>query len=134
MKTNSFHMYVVAVLLVLFVFPPDSLQADPPRWAPAHGYRAKTRQIYFPEQNFYFDLKRNVYIYFENGRWISNIRPPQIYANINLMLAPKVELSIASSKPYLHNKTHITMYKAKKGKAVKVKVKTKPGNKKHKRK
>ena len=55
MKTNSFHMYVVAVLLVLFVFPPDSLQADPPRWAPAHGYRAKTRQIYFPEQNFYFD-------------------------------------------------------------------------------
>lgn len=134
MKTNSFHMYAVAVLLVLLAFPLDSLQADPPRWAPAHGYRAKTRQIYFPEQNFYFDLQRNVYIYFENGRWTSNIRPPRIYANINLMLAPKVELSIASSKPYLHNKTHITMYKAKKGKAVKVKVKTKPGNKKHKRK
>lgn len=132
MKTNSFHIYAVAVLLVLLAFPLDSLQADPPRWAPAHGYRAKTRQIYFPEQNFYFDLQRNVYIYFENGRWTSNIRPPRIYANINLMLAPKVELSIASSKPYLYNKAHMTTYKAKKGNAVKVKNKTKPVKKHHK--
>lgn len=132
MKTNSFHIYAVAVLLVLLAFPLDSLQADPPRWAPAHGYRAKTRQIYFPEQNFYFDLLRNVYIYFENGRWTSNIRPPRIYANINLMLAPKVELSIASSKPYLYNKAHMTTYKAKKGNAVKVKNKTKPVKKHHK--
>ena len=132
MKTNSFHIYAVAVLLVLLAFPLDSLQADPPRWAPAHGYRAKTRQIYFPEQNFYFDLQRNVYIYFENGRWTSNIRPPRIYANINLMLAPKDELSIASSKPYLYNKAHMTTYKAKKGNAVKVKIKTKPVKKHHK--
>lgn len=132
MKTNSFHIYAVAVLLVLLAFPLDSLQADPPRWAPAHGYRAKTRQIYFPEQNFYFDLQRNVYIYFEKGRWTSNIRPPRIYANINLMHAPKVELSIASSKPYLYNKAHMTTYKAKKGNAVKVKIKTKPVKKHHK--
>lgn len=117
MKTEPFRIIFIPLLVVWLALPLNEVQADPPRWAPAHGYRAQTRQIYFPDQNFYFDIQRNVYIYFYNGKWITNTKLPTVYARVNLSLAPKVELEIATNEPYRYNKTHVTMYKSKKVKA-----------------
>lgn len=121
MNTKPFRLIFISLIVVLLTLPLESLQADPPRWAPAHGYRAKTRQIYFPDQNFYFDLQRNVFIYFHNGRWVTNVQLPTFYSNVNLFSAPKVELEIRTNQPYRYNKTHVLKYKKNKFKAVKQK-------------
>lgn len=111
MKTKSFIFIVVSLLTIGLTTPLETLKANPPRWAQAHGYRAKTHHIYFPEQNFYYDTRRAVYIYLENGRWVTNVQLPGIFASINLFTAPKVELETNSYYPNLYNRRHIEMYR-----------------------
>ena len=45
---------------------PHGKRQGPPPWAPAHGFRANTRYVYFPEYNIYYDLKLGIYIYTTN--------------------------------------------------------------------
>ncbi len=111
MKTKSFVVIVIALLTLSLTLPFESLKADPPRWAPAHGYHVKTRHIYFPQQNFYYDMHRHVYIYLDNGRWVTNVRLPRWYTTIDLFRAPKVELEINSDYPYRDNRRHVEMYR-----------------------
>jgi len=113
MKTNSFILVTIVALTMCLTLPFETLKADPPRWAPAHGYRAKTHHVYFPEQNFYYDTHRNVYIYPDRGRWVTNVQLPSIFLGVNLFNAPKVELEINSDRPYVYNRKHIEMYKQK---------------------
>jgi hypothetical protein len=107
----------IAFLLTLaIVLPPEvSGQAQggqngPPSWAPAHGYRAKTRHIYFPDQNFYFDLQKNVYIYFQGGSWEVSVKLPTVFAGINLQTAAKVELELNMDSPQKYNGEHVAKY------------------------
>ncbi len=113
MKTNSFILVTIVALTMCLTLPFETLKANPPRWAPAHGYRAKTHHVYFPEQNFYYDTHRNVYIYPDRGRWVTNGQLPSIFLGVNLFNAPKVELEINSDRPYVYNRKHIEMYKQK---------------------
>lgn len=128
MKTRN-TLTVLAILLTLtFALPPDTLgqgkgKGGPPPWAPAHGYRAKTRHIYFHDHNFYFDVQKNVYIYMSGGKWQVGVKPPSIYAGIDLKGAAKVELEINTDTPQKYNSDHIVKYKAK-GKGGQMKVKT----------
>ena len=75
MKTNTTLTGLAILLTLAFVLPLDTLgqgqekQKGPPPWAPAHGYRAKTRHVYFPDQNFYFDVQKSVYIYMSGDKW-----------------------------------------------------------------
>lgn len=56
MKTKTFNSRTLKIVAVIALFVtfllPESTFAQPPKWAPAHGYRAKTRYVYFPQQNF----------------------------------------------------------------------------------
>jgi len=106
---------LLAVILVPSVnlFGRVSENGEPPPWAPAHGYRAKTRHIYFPEYNFYFDLQKNVYIYLSEERWQVSLNLPSIYANINLKDSFTVELEIETDTPQIYNVDHIVKYKNK---------------------
>ena len=83
----------------------------PPSWAPAHGYRAKTRHIYFPDQNFYFDLQTNEYIYLNGDTWQVSVKLPSLYAAIDLDGAVKVELELSTDSPQKFNHDHIAQYK-----------------------
>lgn len=85
----------------------------PPSWAPAHGYRAKTRHVYFPDHNFYFDMQQGVYIYLHNGGWTIAAKLPSLYSSINLKSAVQVELDLTSDKPHRYNNDHRIKYKAK---------------------
>ena len=127
-----------AILLILtLTLSLDTLgqgKGGPPPWAPANGYRAKIRHIYFPDHNFYFDVQKNVYIYLSANKWQVSVKLPLLYAGLNLNVLTKVELELDTDLPQKHNANHIIKYKAK-GKGGQVKVKTggqAKGNGKHK--
>lgn len=121
MKTKSALYGLVVILSLCFMLPDAIAQGKkngPPPWAPAHGFRAKTRQIYFPEQNFYFDTQKGVYIYLNGNNWDVSVRLPSLFAGIDLRLATKVELNLSTDTPQQYNADHKMKYK-KKGKETK---------------
>jgi hypothetical protein len=84
LTTKSLKFFVIIVLLSIFITP-ESTFAQPPKWAPAHGYRAKTRHIYFPEHNFYYDIQTRNYLYLNGGNWSVSVAIPAPFININLV-------------------------------------------------
>ena len=129
----------IAIILILALLTPiesfgqgKGTTNGPPSWAPAHGYRAKTSHIYFPEQNFYFDLQTNEYIYLQGDAWQVSVKLPSLYAAIDLEKAVKVELELNTDSPQKFNHDHITKYHVKaKGEPAKMKVnKSGPGKNK----
>ncbi len=110
---------VIATFLFLII--PDNMFAQgPPPWAPAHGYRAKTKHIYFPEQNFYYDIEAHNYIYLNRGRWSISATIPRPFININLGGVPQVQLEFIGHNPYRDNHVHVVKYKKPKKHKVKV--------------
>lgn len=116
MKTKAALYGLVVILSLCFILPDVVAQGKkngPPPWAPAKGYRAKTRQIYFPEQNFYYDTQRGVYIYLNNGgNWEANVKLPSIFARIDLGRAAKVELKLDTDYPQQYNSEHQEKYRS----------------------
>ena len=107
----------VLILVFMLVVPTDVFSQGPPPWAPAHGYRAKTRHIYFPDQNMYYDIQKGVYIYFNNGKWAVSVKVPSLFVGINLGRSTQIELDFYGDSPQRYNYSHKTKYKAKKVKS-----------------
>ena len=74
-----------------------------PFWAPAHGYRAQTQQVYFPEYNMYYDIQRGLYISINNGRWSASLDLPIRFENADFRNARCVELNVNSRAPQCYN-------------------------------
>ncbi|UOX33579.1 hypothetical protein LXD69_16285 [Flavobacterium sediminilitoris] len=121
LKTKK--QFLILAFLLLFCIPQDLFSQGPPPWAPAHGYRAKTKHIYFPDQNFYYDIEKGVYLYLNNGNWSVSVSLPSIFGRINLNTARKVELEIGGHTPYQYNDKHIIAYKKPKKEKKQKKVK-----------
>lgn len=85
-------------------------QNGPPSWAPAKGFRKKTKQIYFPEQNMYYDVDRSVYIYAKGNNWEVSASLPSIFANVNLNTAKQVEMKLDTDAPQKMNAEHVKEY------------------------
>ena len=85
----------------------------PPPWAPAHGFRVKTRHVYFPEYNLYFDIEKKVYIHFQAGKWTVTAELPARLGNINLRNASKFELDIDIDNPQIYNSEHQMRFRPK---------------------
>lgn len=66
-KNNTRRFLVLVALAFLFFIPQDIFSQGPPPWAPAHGYRAKTRHIYFPDHNVYLICKQELISILEMG-------------------------------------------------------------------
>jgi hypothetical protein len=86
----------------------------PPSWAPAHGYRAKTRHVYFPEYNMYYDTQKGVYINYSDGKWSVSANLPLSISAGNLKAAVQVELDLNTDSPQTYNSEHQEKYRAKK--------------------
>ncbi len=93
----------------------QSKKNGPPDWAPAHGYRAKTRHIYFPDNNFYYDVQKGTYIYLNGGNWQVSAKLPSIFNGVNLKVATQVELDIDTDSPQKFNADHKVKYKGNNG-------------------
>lgn len=116
MNTKTTVSGIALTLLLTFAIPLDIFgqeKGGPPSWAPAHGYRAKTSHVYFPEHNFYFDIQENVYIYLSGNNWEAEVKLPSLYASIDLEGAFGVELELTTNLPQKYNADHITKYKTK---------------------
>lgn len=91
----------------------DKVHGGPPAWAPAHGYRAKQRHIYYPEHNIYYDTQREVYIYVDMGRWEVSARLPLPLRNSrNIDLGAQVALDVSSDSPQFYNDEHRSRYQS----------------------
>lgn len=112
LKSRTLRFVVIIALLATFILPESTFAyGKPPKWAPAHGYRAKTRHIYFPDHNFYYDIQTNNYLYLNNGNWSVSVALPRPFININLSRSVQVQLDFAGSAPYRYNTVHCTKYK-----------------------
>jgi len=86
--------------------------ADPPPWAPAHGYRAKKHRVkrayryyYYPAQQVYYSPVKRVYYYQNAGTWTY---APALPPTINL--GNKVSISLGTPTPYTVHPTVIQTY------------------------
>ena len=82
-------------------------ETGPPAWAPAHGYRAKTRYVYFQDHNFYYDNNRSVYIYLKSGNWEVSAKIPVQLKSVNLSAAIKIDLDLDLDNPQKFNAEHL---------------------------
>lgn len=115
MKTKSF-IIALSVFFALGLTFPLEVSAHgpkPPAWAPAHGFREHTRQVYFPKYNCYYDVVRGNYIYINNGRWTVSVNLPVHYRTEYFRTTPYVELNINSRYPQYFNAEHRAKYSGK---------------------
>jgi hypothetical protein len=115
MKTSkAFQIGLVLIVASMISF--DSLaqkRNGPPPWAPAHGYHAKARYIYFPEHNFYYDMHNRLYVYSDGPHWHSGHSLPPVYSWINLSYSRQVQLDYYGDRPYYENHYHADRYRHK---------------------
>jgi hypothetical protein len=79
----------------------------PPPWAPAHGYRAKNRYLYYPSAEVYFDPGRSVYFYYGSGQWQVSAHLP---AAIHMRLGDNVTLEMDTDRPYQYHPDVVRRY------------------------
>jgi len=84
-------------------------KGGPPRWAPAHGYRAKYRYRYYPSFYVYFDFERRVYFYLEGGGWRVSARLP---SGIHIEVGNYVNIELETDRPYEFFSEHRKKYPA----------------------
>jgi len=108
---------LVFIFILSLVFLSDSYgqrnkpKKGPPSWAPAHGYRANSRHIYFPEQNIYYDVQKSIYISLSGDNWQVSVNLPSIFSGIDMSIAVKVELDLSTDTPQKYNSEHLVKYK-----------------------
>lgn len=78
----------------------------PPPWAPAHGYHAKVRHIYFPDYNVYYDLRKGTYIYQVEARWVRSSQIPTGIRLTQLKNSRQVEIRIHTNNPQNYRGLH----------------------------
>lgn len=82
--------------------------ADPPPWAPAHGYRAKQyRYIYYPQYEVYYAPETRLWFWLDGGRWRFGAALP---AYLPLVGVPGVSIILGSDRPYYEHPLVIEHY------------------------
>lgn len=78
----------------------------PPAHAPAHGYYS---YWYYPDVEVYFDIHREVYFYFDAGRWVTvRVLPPHLHSH----LGRHVNLRMKHDRPWREHRHHKHRYPA----------------------
>lgn len=102
----------VAAVIVLglaaagFAAPPAC--ADPPPWAPAHGWRAKHRYVYYPSAEVYYAPESRMWFWLGGNGWQAGVNLPvalQGYVNVG-----GVNISLDVDRPYLRNDYVVQRY------------------------
>ncbi|MEJ2004007.1 MAG: hypothetical protein P8X57_03365 [Cyclobacteriaceae bacterium] len=85
-----------------------SVKGGPPPWAPAHGYRAKTRYVFFRDYAVYYDHQEGVYISLAGKDWQISASLPVNLKGVDLNAAVKIDLEADGDTPqrlyYEHKK------------------------------
>ena len=110
MKTKLFIIALTGFITLGLSIPTEAF-SKPPYWAPAHGYRAHARQVYYPDYNCYFDTQRGSYIYIDNGNWRMSVNLPAYINPYSFRNARRVELELNNFPPERYNREHMALYR-----------------------
>ena len=115
MKTYSKIVSFIGAMVLVFmlVIPTDAFSQGPPPWAKGHSYKTKTRYVYFPNENMYYDRDYNSYIYTANNNWHVRTKVPAVFVGVNLGKSTQIELDFRGNSPQRYNNSHRTIYKTK---------------------
>lgn len=100
MRQQLLRIAAASLLLGGIALPPAAL-ADPPPWAPAHGYRAKHyRYVYYPQHEVYYAPASQLWFWLDGGQWRVGASLPR---GIVVAGVPGVSLVLATERPYEMN-------------------------------
>ena len=71
--------------------------AAPPDHAPAYGYRAKHRYVYYPEREIYYAPESRLWFWISGGDWRFGAALPGAYQQYT---SGGVSIELASDRPY----------------------------------
>jgi hypothetical protein len=123
---KNYRVWIVILLAITVITATDTLAqgksknknkqksekrgGGPPPWAPAHGYRAKTRYTYFRDYPVYYDNDRGVYISLSGKNWSVSAKLPDILKGVDLLATPKVDLDFSGDDPQREYDQHKEKY------------------------
>lgn len=88
-------------VLAAWLALPSPVLADPPPWAPAHGYRAKQhRYIYYPRHEVYYAPSSQLWFWLDGGSWRTGVSLP---GRIMVSGFPAVPIVLGTERPYEMN-------------------------------
>ncbi|MDE2226085.1 MAG: hypothetical protein KGJ46_12505 [Xanthomonadaceae bacterium] len=82
--------------------------ADPPPWAPAHGWRAKHQYVYYPSAEVYYEPASSMWFWLGGNGWQAGVSLPvalQGYVSVG-----GVNISLDADRPYLQNDYVVQRY------------------------
>lgn len=113
MQSLTYFLIFSAVLIGGFFIHSHSVLADPPPWAPAHGYREKHHKHhkhdhhekivvkhvyqYYPAQQVYLNPQTNQYFWLQAGNWTVGYKLP---SSIQIGTTAPVTLDLETDRPY----------------------------------
>ncbi len=96
MDKRVFTGVAIALLATAIAVPLEAL-ADPPPWAPAHGYRAKHRYLYYPDYQVYYAPETQMWFWLDGGSWRFGASLP---AGVVVAGVPGVSVMLNTERPY----------------------------------
>ncbi|HEY9110227.1 MAG TPA: hypothetical protein VIM92_00435 [Rhodanobacteraceae bacterium] len=75
--------------------------ADPPPWAPAHGWRAKHQYVYYPSAEVYYEPASRMWFWFGGDGWQAGLSLP--IALHGFVSTGGVNIALDVDQPYLRN-------------------------------
>ena len=82
--------------------------ADPPPWAPAHGWRAKHRYVYYPSAEVYYAPETRMWFWLGGNGWQAGVSLPlalQGYVQVG-----GINIGLDVDRPYLRNDYVVRRY------------------------
>lgn len=104
----------VLVIAAAMAAAPAALLADPPAHAPAHGYRAKHRYVYYPSQEIYYEPERGLWFWLDGGDWEFGLSLPTYYRQYT---SGGISIELDTDKPYTEHHSVVSQYGGKSKKA-----------------
>lgn len=98
MKTRTLSRTLAAALALACALP-LAAWADPPPWAPAHGYRAKHRYVYYPSGEVYYAPDSRLWFWLGGDGWSFGASLPLDYQPY--VRSGGISLELYSDRPYV---------------------------------
>lgn len=107
MKTTRIAALFVLALTSAALAAPTAY-ADPPPWAPAHGWRAKHRYVYYPSAEVYYAPDTRMWFWLGGNGWQAGVSLPVALQGYVQVGGVSIDLDV--DRPYLRNDYVVRRY------------------------